>query len=175
MQQFAAQIAATIPETDDDAILGVSFGGMLATEIKRLRPSSKVIVVSSAKSPAELPQIPNWVRFVGKHRLIPMGLAMDWQLDQIWRKLGATTKGEKDLMQAMYDNSNKHSLSCFLSAILNWEAGPAPDGIIHIHGKADMIILPEAVQPTYWVDRGTHIIVYNKADEVSNLIARHLS
>lgn len=175
MQELAAQIAAAIPESEEDAILGVSLGGMIATEIKRLRPSVNVIIVSSAKSPQELPQIPGWVRFVGKNRLIPMGLAMDWQLDQIWRKLGATTKGEKDLMQSMYDSSNKHFLTCALAAILNWDAGAAPEGIIQIHGKADLIITPESVHPTYWIDRGTHIMVYNKAEEVSSLIARHLS
>ncbi len=35
-------------------LLGLSFGGMLASEIARMRPEQQVIIVSSAKSPAEL-------------------------------------------------------------------------------------------------------------------------
>ena len=39
---YAQKVAALIPEGPDEVILGLSFGGMLASEIARMRPSAKV-------------------------------------------------------------------------------------------------------------------------------------
>lgn len=175
LTEYAARVAERIPEGTNDAILGLSFGGMVASEIARLRPNTKVFIVSSAKTHEECPYIPDWLRFLGKNRLVPMGLAASWQLDLAWPRLGATTEQEKALMTSMFMAADKQKLSCFISAIFDWKSGPAPANIVHIHGTADAVISTETVtNPTHWINGGTHVMIYNRASEVSTLIARYL-
>ena len=75
MACYAQKIGAQIPEGPDEVILGLSFGGMLASEIARTRPGAKVMIVSSVKSPAELPPMAGWTKFLGRNSLMPVGLA----------------------------------------------------------------------------------------------------
>ena len=74
MACYAQKVAALIPDSPDDAILGLSFGGMLASEIARVRPGQRVIIVSSAKHPDELGEVSGWLKFIVTKRLLPVGL-----------------------------------------------------------------------------------------------------
>ena len=52
MATYAMKLAATMP--DDAPIIGLSLGGMLATEIAKRSPQRRVVIISSAKVRAEL-------------------------------------------------------------------------------------------------------------------------
>ena len=174
MACYAQKVAAKIPEGPDEVILGLSFGGMLASEIARARPSAKVIIISSVKSPSELPPMAGWVKFLGRNGLMPVGIAKIPN-KQILERFGADTEEEKKLMRAILDDTDNHFAKCALWAMIKWQATPPPAGIVHIHGTADAMILPDKIQPTHWVEGGKHIMVYSRAAEISALIAQHLS
>src|SRR5919198_557839 len=56
LQEYALRLKDKfIP--DDAMIVGLSFGGMLATEIAKQYPSVKPTLISSAKTKSELPKI----------------------------------------------------------------------------------------------------------------------
>jgi pimeloyl-ACP methyl ester carboxylesterase len=176
MQEYAARVADTIPEGSNTAILGLSFGGMLASEIARLRPNAKIILVSAAKTHEECPFVPGLLRFLGRNHLFPLNAATTWQLELAWPRLGASTQKEKDLLTSMFEKADKNKLNCFISAIVDWKSGPAPQNIIQIHGTADAVIPSEnVVKPTYWINGGTHVMIYNRSAEVSALISHQLS
>jgi len=46
--------------------------------------------------------------------------------------------------------------------------------MIHIHGTHDRIISAEYVQPDYWIQDGTHMMIWNKAGEIAALIEKEL-
>src|SRR5689334_2348901 len=52
---------------DHAMIVGLSFGGMLATEIAKLFPSSKAILISSSKTKSELPPFYNTGKYLPFH------------------------------------------------------------------------------------------------------------
>jgi pimeloyl-ACP methyl ester carboxylesterase len=175
MACYAQKVAEKIPEGPDHVILGLSFGGMLASEIARMRPGAKVILVSSVKSPSELPPMAGWVKFLGRNGLMPVGIAK-LPNKQVMERFGADTEEEKKLMQAILKDTDNHFAACALRAMIEWQTKtPPPAGIVHIHGTADAMLLPDKIKPTHWVEGGKHIMVYSRAEEISKLIEQHLS
>lgn len=171
---YAQKVASLIPQDPDNHILGLSLGGMLATEIAIMRPGQKVFIVSSAKSPDELPDLNGILRFIGKNKLIPTGLR-GIAIGTLNEILGAQSEEEEAILKAMLMDADGHFIRCATKAILEWQRyTPALEHIVHIHGTADKVIPPEKVRPTHWIKDGEHMMIFSKADEVSQLIARHL-
>ena len=78
-------------------------------------------------------------------------------------------------MRAILEDTDNHFARCALRSMIDWRSMPPPADIVHIHGTADAMILPDNIHPTHWVKGGKHIMVYSRAAEVSALIAQHLS
>lgn len=174
MACYAQKVAALIPEGPDEIILGLSFGGMLASEIARMRPQARVIILSSAKSPSELPPVAGWVRFLGRNGLMPVSLGK-LPTKPLLERFGADTEEEKALIRAVLEATDNQFAKRALKAIIEWQTTPAPDSIIHIHGTADAMIVPDHIHPDHWIEGGKHIMVYSRAPEVSALIAQYVT
>jgi hypothetical protein len=174
MACYAQKVAAIIPDGPDDVILGLSFGGMLASEIARVRQSQKTIIVSSVKSPDELPPVSKTVRFIVEHKLMPMSIAT-MPAKPILHRFGAYTEEEMALVRSILSDTDPHFARCASKAIMEWQTRtPAPPDLVHIHGTADQMLKPDKLEPTHWVEGGQHMMIYSKAEEVSRLIARHI-
>ena len=174
MACYAQKMAAQIPEGPDDVILGLSFGGMLASEIARVRPAQKVIIVSSAKAPGELQMPGKFLQFVIHKRILPVGLA-PLGGKHVTERFGAETTEEHALIRNILADTDPHFARCAFRAMIDWQSlTPPPKSLVHIHGTADQLIAPDRITPTHWVEGGGHIMIYNRAEEVGSLIAQHL-
>jgi pimeloyl-ACP methyl ester carboxylesterase len=173
MNCYAQKMAAQIPEKNP-TILGLSFGGMLATEIANLQPTKRLFLISSAKSKSELPEVNNTLEFLVKRRLLPYGLFK--QPNKIlYSQFGATTEDEKKLLADIMEDTDSGFLGWAFKAILEWQSTKIPGNIIHLHGTDDKIIMPAFVDANYWIREGSHMMVYNKAEDISSIIDQHLS
>lgn len=173
MACYAQKVADIIPQGPDHAILGLSFGGMLASEIARVRPDQQVIILSSAKHPDELGEVSGLLKFIITQRLFPVGL-MRIPNKTILRRFGAYDDESAILLRNILDDSNTHLVSVAGKVIMEWQTTPAPAHIVHIHGTADQIIDPKPITPTRWIEGGEHMMVFTRAEEVSALIGAHL-
>jgi pimeloyl-ACP methyl ester carboxylesterase len=169
---YAQKMAAQIPE-QNPVILGLSFGGMLATEIAKQQPTRKVFLVSSIKGRHEMPPVNGALRYLIEHDLIPYGLFKKPN-KILFDRFGADTEEEKAMIAAIMKDTDPAFLGWAFKAILGWQNTTVPPGIIHIHGTADRILQPAFIDATYWLSCGTHMMVYDRADEVSALISNHL-
>lgn len=172
MSCYAQKMAYQIKE-EAPIVLGVSFGGMLATEMKIQNPQQKTIIVSSAKSKNELPQMGGFLQFMVKSKLVPYGLAKTPN-KYTFRLFGAETEEEKHLLAGILHDSDAHFLKWASKAMIEWHNETVPEGITHIHGTADRIIPVEKVHADYLIDGGGHIMIYNRAEEIRRLIAEHI-
>ena len=71
---YAARLAEAVPADEPCWLVGVSFGGLLAQEIGRLRPLARVVPISSLSSPRDLPPLLRLAGTTGLRRLLPFGL-----------------------------------------------------------------------------------------------------
>ncbi|MBS1615017.1 MAG: alpha/beta hydrolase [Bacteroidetes bacterium] len=174
MLHYAEKIAALIPSGPDDHILGLSFGGMLASEIALMRPGQKVFLISSCKSPAELPPLNPVLRFFARNRLVFMGMLsmLQWRFMTLF---GVENDEERSMVREVMADSDPHFVRCAGKVIIEWKMNqkPRPD-LIQIHGTADRILPPQYVKPTIWIKNGHHLMVFSRAKEISALIAQYL-
>jgi len=159
---------------DDSAILlGVSFGGMMGIEIAKQRPLHKLFIVSSVKSAGEMPR---WMKAAGALKLdkiLPTRLhRYTEKIDNA--RLGVSTKEEKEMVRTYRKNADLVFVDWAITQILNWKNNWQPANIIHIHGDRDKIFPVKKINPTCIIEEGTHMMIYNRAREISEYIQKEL-
>jgi pimeloyl-ACP methyl ester carboxylesterase len=172
LEGYAKRMSEYIKE-DAAVLLGVSFGGMMGIEIAKQKPLRKLIIVSSIKSVNELPR---WMKAAGTLKLdkiVPVSLHK--YTEKIGNaRLGVSTKEEKEMVRAYRKNADLVFVNWAIKQILNWKNNWQPDKLIHIHGDRDKIFPARKVNPTYIIKEATHMMIYNRAAEICELISNEL-
>ena len=163
-------MAQQIPERDP-IIIGLSFGGMLATEIARQMSVKNVILISSARTRSEVGF--RSILYRSLNSILPVGL-FPRPYSLILYYLGADSEEEKTMLKDMLDHGNIAFTKWCIGAILGWKDAVCPGNILQIHGTADRVILPANVKPHHWLKDGSHIMIYNRAAEINKLITDYL-
>jgi pimeloyl-ACP methyl ester carboxylesterase len=159
----------TLINDEDATIVGLSFGGMLATEMAKHHPKTKVIIISSAKTYRE---IPAYLRF---WRRVPIyNVIVNERTKSSGRVvlgiLGAKGMEQKKLQHEILMSSNPAFTRWAMDAIVNWNNIVVPKNVVHIHGTADRLLPYRYVKASYAVPGGEHVMIMDKAEEVSALL-----
>lgn len=172
VEAYAARMAEGITEPNP-ILLGVSFGGMISIEIARQRPVKKLILISTVKSVSELPR---WMRVAGRlrlNRLMPIRYYKFTERLGNYR-LGVSSEEEKQLVRGYRESSDRVYLAWAINTILNWKNEWVPPATIHIHGDGDRIFPCKTIRADYVIKNATHLMIYNRADDVSDCIRKAL-
>ena len=173
LPSYAEKLFAVI--RDEEAIIvGLSFGGMLATEIAKKHPATKVIIIASAKSYHE---IPSYLRF---WRHFPI---YKFHSDQIKNSagnvvlsiLGAKGIEQKKLQLEIMKDSDPMFTRWAINAIVNWRNTTIPKNVVHIHGTADKLLPYRYVKADYTIRGGEHVMVMDRPQELSQLLKQLIS
>jgi pimeloyl-ACP methyl ester carboxylesterase len=172
IESYAKRMSEHIKE-DSPVLLGVSFGGMMGLEIAKQMPLRKLIIISSVKSGTEMPR---WMKAAGKlklDKLLPVKLhKYTEKIDNA--RLGVSTKEEKEMVRAYRKNADLVFVDWAISQIVNWKNAWQPGNIIHIHGDRDKIFPVKRIQSGFIIKDGTHMMIYNRAVEISEYIQKEL-
>lgn len=71
LAHYVARMAEAVPEDQPCLVVGVSFGGVVALEICRLRPLAQAVLVSSIPDAGSLPLLLRIVRKTRVYKLVP--------------------------------------------------------------------------------------------------------
>lgn len=160
---------------DEEAIIvGLSFGGMLATEIAKRYPRTKVIIISSSKTHLE---IPNYLRF---WRHFPIYKLHSKKIKNtaggfVLSILGAKGVEQKKLQLQIMRDSDPGFTRWAMDAIVNWRNTIVPKNITHIHGTADKLLPYRYVKADYAIEGGEHVLVMDRPQEVCQLLKQIMS
>jgi hypothetical protein len=58
--------------------------------------------------------------------------------------------------------------------VVSWDAESYPEGIIHIHGNRDRMLPIDWVKADYVIDGGSHNLLYDHSDQISDIIKKEL-
>lgn len=168
LPNYALRLRATINETHP-VIVGVSFGGMLATEIAKTDPSIRAVIISSNKTANEFPNyLRAWKNFQF-YRALPHALVMAVTKRSNWL---FTAKGEKQVavFQQILNETDLDFNYWAIDAILKWTNAEVPKNLVHIHGTHDRLLKYKLVKCDYTIKGGTHLMVMNNHEEISELL-----
>jgi hypothetical protein len=145
---------------------------MMAVELGQIVPTSKIILISSAASRKELPRVHRWIGATRINRLVTGGM-MKRSHRVLNFVLGANDPIRKGLFATMLSDANESFLSWAVDKIVNWRNTEIPPNVVRIHGSSD-VVLPLR-KADYVVKKGGHLIVCNRAKEVSAYLRAILS
>lgn len=168
IESYAKRLCAQI-KTPNPVLLGMSFGGMMAVEIAKQIETEKVILISSAKTKQELP---SYYHFSGRFRLykfIPMKLLMSSNFLVYWF-FGAKSKTDKQLLKNILKDSDPTFFKWAIDQVARWKNETLIENYVHIHGTNDRVIPVKNIQCTHLIEDGGHLMVFNMADELNQVL-----
>jgi pimeloyl-ACP methyl ester carboxylesterase len=164
IEDYAKRLCTQIT-THKPTLIGVSFGGMIATEIANHIECMKVILISSAETRHE---IPFYYRLAGKLRLpkiIPVSYLKKINSATHWM-FGTKTKAECNLLHEIIKSTDEKFLKWAIDKIVFWKNTRSIPNLIKIHGTADRI-LPLTIAD-YKIKGGEHFMIVNRANAISD-------
>jgi len=165
---YAGRLMATIPE-EAPTIVGLSFGGMLASEMALANPNARVVLISSNKTSNEFPKWLRIGRYVPVYKWLPEGLVKNSKyLLQI--VFGAKGKEQKAVQVQVLKETNIKFTRAAIDMILRWTTTKQAPNIIHIHGTADRLLPYKKVTADYTIKGGTHLMVMDNGEEISSIL-----
>lgn len=173
LASYAEKLFAFIDD-EEAAIVGLSFGGMLATEIAKKHPRTKVVIIASSKTHLEIPfYLRMWrhfpvYRFHSNH-------TKNYAGQFVLRILGTKGAEQRKVQQQILKDSNPLFTRWAIHAILNWNNTIIPENVIHVHGTADRLLPYRYVKADYIINDGEHVMIMDKAEEVSELLKKLLT
>ncbi|MBC6492543.1 alpha/beta fold hydrolase [Flavihumibacter stibioxidans] len=172
LPHYAERLGAQIDREAPWSLVGLSFGGMLATEISRIYQPETTIVIASITSPAQLPTYYKLAAPLNLHKILPVGIFKNASLAR--RIFTTETSEDKDLLRRIISESDPGFIRWALGAILNWKSMATATGIFHIHGSGDHLLPVKYVYPTHLINGGGHLMVMNRAEEVNRVLGEIL-
>ena len=170
---YAGKLSKLIDQSRPFSLMGVSMGGMMCMELAKHVKAEKVILISSAKTPAELPSHLKLLRKLKLSRLTPA--ATFKKVILAYNALTSDLKGtSKDIFTHMVNDCDPTFLMWVANAILEWDNKEVPDNVVHIHGDNDNVIFYKFVKPDITIPGGTHYMVGTRADEVNAILGEVL-
>ncbi|GGH05364.1 alpha/beta hydrolase [Mucilaginibacter phyllosphaerae] len=156
---------------DNSIVIGVSLGGMLAVEIAKRVKLAKVILISSIKADSEAPWYFKLFRGLPVYRAIP-GKLITYLGFLVKPMFGSMSAEDLALFKSMLRNSSPVFLKWAMRAVLYWKNDAEVSNLYHIIGDKDLVFPYQNIKnPTAVIKGGTHIMVFDRADEINVLLA----
>lgn len=169
LEDYALRLKAYYQIPDDAIIAGLSFGGMLATELAKKFSALQVILISSAKTKYELPRFYQMGKYVSMHNWTSAALQR-WFMLKIKILFGLKTPEYIKVYEELIKRSDVNFNKWAVDALLHWNNTTIPPNIKHIHGTHDKIIPYKYVSGNYTVKKGGHLMVMEQAATTSKFI-----
>jgi hypothetical protein len=142
---------------------------MMAVELSKFIETEKVILISSAKTKNEIPFYFRLVGLFGFHKIVPAQLTnkSNWLAQWFF---GVGSEIEKRMLGDILLETDPIFLKWAIDKIVNWENSRLPKNLIHIHGTADKLL--PITNCDYKIKNGGHLMIVNKAEEISSLLRK---
>jgi pimeloyl-ACP methyl ester carboxylesterase len=172
LASYALRLAERIDPSAPFALVGLSFGGMLATEIAKQYKPAVTILISSVPVAH---QLPGYFRMAGKwglHKIVPVSLLKSSAATK--RFFTREKNDDKKLLWEIINESDVDLIRWSIDAILNWQNEIIPEPIWHIHGTRDEILPVRYTHPTHAVPKEGHMLVMTRPQVVNEFLAKAL-
>jgi pimeloyl-ACP methyl ester carboxylesterase len=175
LREYAWRMAAAVDPGEPCLVGGVSLGGMIAVEMAAHLQARAVVLISSIRSPDELPR--RWRVFRRVARWLPpfcFGVPQFFvagfyrlagrRIGPIWREL-----------LEQYLQTDWRFLRWSTLALLSWTPPEPPSvPIVQIHGDRDFMLPHRLTRPDVVVEGIGHLLIVQRADAVGEFLKRQM-
>lgn len=173
LREYAHGFIDRIDTSRPFILIGVSFGGMICSELADTLEPESIIVISSAKCRSEMPGRYRFQKSIPLNKIIPKGMTK-WGAKVLAPLVEPARKQDEEIFRSMLEAKDPVYLKRTVDMVINWDKQVFDSRIIHIHGDKDHTLPHRRVNYDYLVKDGTHMMVYIRGKEVSELINKIL-
>jgi pimeloyl-ACP methyl ester carboxylesterase len=170
IEDYAKEISKEIIHDSNSLIIGLSLGGILASELSKLLPDCKVVLISSIKTAHEAPGILKIARYLPFYNLVPVWFSRN-MVPLLSRMSGVTDKEGYYLYREMLKGWTASKLKWARKSAVNWKNNTSIR-CLHIHGTKDSIFPHKKIQNAVLINKGTHYMVMDRAKEIAEIILK---
>ncbi len=169
LRTYALRMAEAINRSVPFAIIGLSFGGMLATEMATVLHPQLTVLVSSVPTKLQLPWYYRVFERMRINKLIPV-FKPKTAPRFIASFFGVETRDDYECFQQLLKRANPRFTKWAIDSILKWDRTDIPAGLIRIHGGKDKVLPLGNDKVDYLIRDGSHFMIFNRADEISKIL-----
>jgi len=171
---YTRRFAKQINTGGSFAIIGTSFGGIMAVELARILNPDKLIIISSVKCRAELPPYVRIGKYISLFRS-STGVMYN-RVNRVLLKILRLGSQQKflDTVIEMSQNADEDFIRWAIDKVMKWENKNYPHRILHIHGTYDALFPIIFIKDCVRIEGGTHTMVIERAEEINKLVLAHL-
>ena len=168
LKDYAYRFSGFIDDKEDFILVGLSLGGMVASEIARIKSPRKVILLSTVSCSDEMPWYFRWAGKTGIQKIIPAGLYKKMTIMNHF--MGSKSKTDKAMVLSFVNQTDPAFIRWSINAILGWEQHERLNNSIHIHGNKDRLLPHRYTRASHIIENGRHLMVLNKADAINKIL-----
>ena len=173
LKDYSLRLAEKIDTSEPFSIIGLSMGGMMASEIAcRLNPLV-TILISSVPSSKHLPFYFKAAGALKLQKAIPISLVKSAAV--VKRLFTAETDEDKKMIRQIIKESDNFFIRWAMDAILKWKNETPPLSYVHIHGSKDEVLPIRFTKPTHVLSKAGHLMIMTKAKEINKILEEALS
>ncbi|MCF0056815.1 alpha/beta fold hydrolase [Dyadobacter sp. CY356] len=174
LHDYAQRLIAQMDTTKPFQLVGLSFGGIVASEIAEIVRPEQIILISS--TPTNIP-VSKFNRGLIKFFLASPFAApiLKSTNSYTYRYFGADTPELKTLLKQILHDTDSKFLKWALIRMSEWKHPDKAENLYHIHGSEDRLIPLKIVKPDIIIEGGGHLMVYKQHEEISKILNQQLA
>jgi pimeloyl-ACP methyl ester carboxylesterase len=169
IRHYAGRLLPQIDTSEPFQLVGLSFGGVIASEIATITCPQQVTLISSMSTGVPLAKFYQvMIKFL---LLSPLSAPLlKWPNKITYRYFGADSPELKKLLKNILHDTDSKFLKWALTRMSGWDRKEPVENLYHIHGTADKLIPVLIVKPDIIIEGGGHLMVYAQAEQVSKIL-----
>lgn len=173
LQHYAFRLKAQIDTTQPFQLVGLSFGGVMASELASISHPQQVTLISSMSTGVPLARF--YQVMIKFFLLSPLSAPLLKSANRLtYSYFGADTPELKKLLKSILHDTDGKFLKWALVRMSGWDRREPVPNLYHIHGTADKLIPKLIVKADTTIEGGGHLMVYAQADQISRILNKRL-
>ncbi len=172
IEDYAVRLSVSINGEAPFYMIGLSMGGMISVEIQKTKKPTKLILISSITSASQLPAIYQFGQKFNLYKLLSPGILKNASILKKW--FASYKQEHRTLLINVIKAGDDRFIRWALPAILKWKNTELPERYIHIHGTKDNVLPIANTKPTHVLTGGRHFMIIEKAEEISEILAKEM-
>ena len=167
---YAHRLGEIIDDSVPFALMGLSFGGMLAIEIAKQKTPKQLFLISTMAHVSEKPLRMKVFGKMGAYNFIPASY-FNKPSKIAYRLFGAKAPSEKKLLDEILADNAPKFIKWALNAISNWNNTERVKAI-RIHGTKDKLFPFHQLKIEHFIQGGGHLMVISHAAEINEILQK---
>ena len=172
---YAKRLTAPVDTTKPFALVGLSFGGMVAQVALQWLKPEQVIIISSVTSHRRIPAL---YRATGRLRLyktVTRGMVNTFRPVVDWFIGAKRNPEELAMLHKTVRQLSPRLLRWSMEQVtLRWKQDKPLQRPYHIHGANDRLLPVGSMKPDVLIKGGSHFMIVSHGKEIGDLIAKRL-